>query len=262
MQTERLLDGSSYSGPAFGSEQAPASLVTRAIFDGCMVCRALPRSEVERALPAELRLPSGPPNSDRHPVLFLFGEQARGATRVGNIDVQWGIAYQELIVAVPFVAPQGSGRLCVYVTAMYSSYYLSNWEGSVAYGFQKRLAAAGWRGPIYAVTTPEDGLVFQASVEPASSWRRATEAPPSALSALERISALPWLGRKPNGVFVQSRSLWLLDAAQARSVEACVMLHVPPAVGLPTGRYEPVRGGGVEVRGMVWWLSWPRSFAF
>lgn len=251
-------DASSSRSPAEAVTPG-ASFVSRAVFDGSIVCTAPPRSEVERALPKELRLASGAADSDWHPVLFIVGDQTRGASRVGGIDVEWGTQYQELVVAVPFVAPRRAGSLSVYAAAMFSSYWAPNWWGRVAYGYDKRLATLERRGPIQALTTPQDGLVFQIALEASGPWQAADPAVPGCVQALRRIAELPWIGRKPNGGFVRSFSRWLFEDAQMRPVEARPLLHRPLAVGLPTGPYEPVRDASVEVRGMTWWLSWPRS---
>jgi hypothetical protein len=235
------------------------SFVLRAVFNGVVVFAAAPRSALERALPDELRLGSNRAPSDWHPVLFIVGDQTRGASRLAGIDLEWGTQYQELVVAVPFVTPRCAGTLGVYAAGMFSSSVPSNWVGTVSYGYHKRPGLLERRGAIYALTTPEDGLVFQATVEPSGPWRRSAEDGSGALSTLRAIAALPWIGRKPNGLYVRSPAKWEFDEACVRPVEAQATVRKPLASGFPTGDYETVRGASVEVRGMVWWLGFPRT---
>ncbi len=236
-----------------------AQFVSRAVFDGTIVCASRSRTEVERALPRELRLTPRGGEADSHPVLFVVGDQTRGASRVAGIEVEWGTRYEELVVAVPFVAPRRGGSDSVFAAGMFSSYYVPNWWGRFAFGYGKQLASLERRGPIQALTTPEHGLVFQLAVEAAGPWQPADETPIDDITGLCRMAALPWLGRKPGGGFVRSFSRWIFEDAEARRVDARPLVHRPVMNGLPTGAYEPVRGASVEVRGMTWWLSWPRS---
>jgi len=235
------------------------SFVSRAVFNGAIVCAAASRCTLERALPEELRLASGPPDADRHPMLLILGDQTRGASRVGGIDVEWGTAYQELVVAVPFVVPRRSGSLSVYAAAMFSNDYAANWWGRVAYGYDKRPATFERRGPIQALTTPQLGLVFQIALEARGPWQPTDTTRPSCVTALQRVAALPWIGRKPNGRFVRSFFRWSFEGAQTRPVEARAILHRPIVHGLPTGPYDGQRDASIEVGGMTWRLSWPRS---
>lgn len=235
------------------------SFVLRAVFSGVVVLAAARRSALERALPEELRLGSSRASPGWHPVLFVVGDQTRGASRLGGIDLEWGTQYQELVVAVPFVVPRRACSLSVYAAGMYSSYLPSSWVGTVSYGYHKRPGALERRGAIHALTTPEEGLVFQATVEPSGPWRRSAEDGSGALATLRAIAALPWIGRKPNGLFVRSRAKWEVDEACVRPVEAQATVHKPLAPGLPTGDYETVRGASVEIHGMVWWLGFPRG---
>lgn len=236
-----------------------ALFVSRAVFNGAIVWAAASRSMLERAIPGELRLASAGSDTDWHPLLFILGDQTCGASRVAGIDVEWGTTYQELVVAVPFVVPRRSGSLSVYAGVMFSSYYAANWWGRVAYGYDKGLAAFERRGPIQTVTTPQRGLVFQVALEPRGPWKPAGTTSPSRLSPLERVAALPWIGRKPSGRFARSFSRWSFEDAETRPVEAQAILHQPIVHGLPTGPYDALDDASIEVRGMTWWLSWPRS---
>jgi hypothetical protein len=259
MWNAMAVDISSHPGPVQEAVYGAPSFVSRAVFNGAIVCTTAPRCAVERALPGELRLASGAADSDWHPVLFIIGDQTRGASRVGGIEVEWGTTYQELVVAVPFVLPRRNGGLSVYAAAMFSNYYAPNWWGRVAFGYDKRLATLERWGPIQALTTPQNGLVFQIALEAPGPWQPADTTAEGCVAALRRMAALPWIGRKPNSRFVRSFSRWSFEGAQTRPVEAQPVLHHPIVHGLPTGRYEALRDASLEVRGMTWWLSWPRS---
>jgi hypothetical protein len=196
---------------------------------------------------------------DWHPILFVFGDQTRGASHWAGLEFQSGIAYQEFIVVLPFVTHRRGGDTAVYAAGMYSSFAPSNWVGSVGYGYNKRPGALERRASIHALTTRDEGLVFQASVESSGPWCRPAGGASEAMDTLRRIAALPWLGRKPNGLVVRSRARWDVRRAMVRPVEARIVAHRPVAPGLPAGAFETVRGASVEIRGMDWWLDFPRS---
>lgn len=259
LRSDTILGGTRGLAPDPETTTLAPSFVSRAVFDGAILCTAPRREALERALPAELRLARGAGGDDWHPVLFALGDQTRGASRIAGIEVEWGTSYQEVVVVVPFVESRRTGRLAVYAAGMYSSYYLPNWVGTAAYGYDKRPGAVERRGPIYVLTTPDEGLLLQASVEGRGPWSDAAAGAPEALATLVRIASLPWIGQKPNGAFVRSHARWLVAGARVRPVEAHVVAHHPIARGLPSGTYEPVRRASVEIVGMHWWLSRPRT---
>lgn len=233
-------------------------LFTRADFSGLVLCALGRRNEIERILPPPLRLAPQHDDEDTHPILFALGRQTNCRTRLGATDVTWSFDYEELLIAVPFVSTPRTSSLGVFVPRAYSSYYASNWEGRFAYGFDKQVGNVEHRPPLHWCTTPGAGMTLQATVEASEPWRPPGDAP-DALRALERIARLPWLGRAPSGALLRSRTHWDIERATARTIEASILLH--PALGLDLGRLTPLHRGSVEVRGMTWWLGWPRRVA-
>jgi hypothetical protein len=259
------LERGRFSLSSVDARTAGASFTTHAVFDGTVVCMNPPRARVAALLPSELRLAEptdagGPgPAATSHPLLFVFGRQRRCAMRVGGIDVERDIAYREMMLLVPFVTPRRLRQLSIYVPAMVSSYYLANWTGEVHYGFGKRPAHILDRPPLYAVTLPDRGLAFRAIAGGAGRWSRSEAA--GAAPMLERlaaIAALPWLGRRPGGELVRSWSDWRFSGARVRRIEARCSVHVPLAEGLPPGEYAVPGDDALEIRGMQWWITWPR----
>jgi hypothetical protein len=71
------------------------------------------------------------------------------------------------------------------------------------------------------------------------------------------FTTLPVLGRRTRGDFVVSRFAWDLGDASARPGDAVVTLAAPIPPTVPARECADLPAGSVEVRGLVWDLSWP-----
>ena len=74
-----LFDRTSFSPPTLDVDAFRGPFVGRSTFDGCIVFSSWQREDVEALLPEALELPaSTSATPDRHPVVFLFGDQREG----------------------------------------------------------------------------------------------------------------------------------------------------------------------------------------
>ncbi len=255
------LDMDRYAGAADRVAGPDSGFISRAVFDGVIACADAPRGALMSILPESLVLASAAEEAT-HPLLFIFGAQTRGASHYGGAEIEWGVRYDELIVVVPFVCVRRTRRLCNYSPAMISSYEVPNQVGRVSYGFPKQIGLRQRFGAIETFSTRGHGLAFQAHVTERETWRDFADMPAEArapITRLARVTALPWVGCKPNGRFVHSYSKWSFDAACIRPADVTATLQPSLAPGLPTTPLTTSPDATYLVRGMDWALSWPRS---
>ena len=170
-----------------------------------------------------------------------------------------GVSYREFAVAIPYVTRRGGRHLHTYVPRMYSSLYPPVRDGNLHYGFNKALADLERHGPIVSLIAADGPLLWHATIEPIEEWYRAGETTRSspALAALQAAFDLPIVGRKANGRYVRSYFGFDWEGAQARPVQSAISIDVPLVDGLGPGHCHSVPGGALEVRGLLWRLSWP-----
>src|SRR5262245_59585576 len=124
-----FLGPACFAPPASIPVREPASFVGQASFSGVLcVCNWL-RRDAAVLLPEGLALAANRASPDLHPVVFMFGEQADGATIFGGMRFPVPVRYGEFGIAVPFVSTD-SQQLYTFVPRMYSSYFPAVWHGN------------------------------------------------------------------------------------------------------------------------------------
>lgn len=230
------------------TDLAPSEVAGQATFSGCLAELTISRDAVRRLVPSSL----SPLDDDRpgHPCLFAFGEQRNGTTFFGGLPVPWGISYHELMIAVPFVRCEDLSGDQIFVAGMTCDFWPPVWNGNVYYGFSKRLTRMTWDGERFAVIDADDGGRLDATLEP-----RAGETS-GQLSWIQAAAALPVLGRRADGSFVQSRFDWSFHDATIEP--AALRIAATPAFReLPLDATHAIHADALRVRGMRWRLSWP-----
>jgi len=255
-----VLDRSAFSGSVLDAHRAGARFAGTARFSGCFACTTWPRSALEKLLPPSLALaPNVSGTADVHPLLFLFGQQREGSILFGGMTVPMGQQFTEFGVAIPYVTRRDEPHLHTYVPRMYSSGFAQVRDGNVHYGFNKQQAALDHHGPIVTLSTSEGPLLWHAAVEAAGPWRRNGEAASASATALQAAFALPIIGRKESGRYVRSYFDLGWRDALIRPVRCAMSIDAPLIDGLDPQSCASATDGAVEVRGMLWRLSWPEQ---
>jgi hypothetical protein len=256
-----LLVNEAFPEPWIDSVQAGASFVAEAEFDGAIVLTHWRRSDVARMLPPGLcsgRNVSGEP--ELHPVLFVFGTQARAGLLFGGLPIPTGVVFSELMIAIPFVRRDDGRNLHIFIPRIYSGDRLSTWSGNTNYGFNKELADMGWLSRTFTVSARDGPLLVHASVEPEGDWTPSGRV--SGLAAVADVFRLPALGRRSDQRDVCSYFEWGFAEASARPARAAVSIDAPLGSGLDPGICHGVDSGTFEVRRMRWRVSWPGPCLF
>lgn len=249
-----------FLGDTTGAAAAGATFVGQATFNGCIAVTAWPRREVAALLPQGLEPAPTESPADRHPVVFVFGEQTSGAVRVGGYPFPVGRDYREICVAVPFVRHVHGQYLHTFIPRMYATYLPAVWNGNAHYGFSKRMARISWEGALYLVTTATGALLLHTETD---AVKTSGSAPmPTPFHAMRAMFALPVLGRKADGSYVTSYFEWDFDTAAVDAADVAVSIEDGFLDGLGPRRCADVPGGSFAVRGMVWRLSWPSPCRF
>lgn len=253
-----LFHRASFGSPGSGGEAFCGAFVAQSIFNGCIILSSCPRGDARRLLPEDVDLADNrSATRDRHPLVFLFGDQTEGATKFAGLTLPTGIRYQEFALAVPFVRWAGGPNLHTYIVRMVSNHRPATLAGNLNYGLGKRMGRMGWEGPVFLMTDEVGRLLFHAQVEATDEWRACVDGAATELASLRTVFSLPILGHKGGGVFTASHFGWDFEDARARSVEAALSIDRSFADGLAPGVLHSLAPGSVEVRGMRWQLSWP-----
>jgi hypothetical protein len=258
-----FLDMAAFPGPAFRRNALGNPFVSQSRFNGHITFSNWPRTDVEKLLPPDLELCANiSATPDVHPVVFIFGDQKQGAMMFGGFTFSLGVNYQELGMVIPFVRHKRGPYVHTYMARMYSSYAVATWNGNFHYGFSKEMARLWWQGPLYIVTTENDSLLLHASVEAGGKWSAGGSCTLPNFAAMQTIFALPVVGRKSNGAYICSYFGWDFDEALVRPADACVSIDAPLVDGLTPRECHDIVSGTVQVRGMLWKLSWPAACQF
>lgn len=241
---------------------AGVGVVGQALFHGCLLTLSWPRAWAERLLPAGLALavPAERERPCHHPVIAVFGEQTRGAIVLGGIPLPFNVRYPEFAIAIPFVQRPGSHRLQTFVPAMGSGYFPAIWHGNQFYGFSKERVEIERRGSLLWMSGPTGSLWMQAAVSCEPRWHRRRDLDCPALDEIEESLRLPILGQRADGSIVQSWWELSFRHALARTCSSWVAFEQPFVPGLPLGVHQAPPRHSVEVRGLLWQLSWPTRF--
>lgn len=235
-----------------------ASFAGLAWFSGAIACVAWPRDDLAARLPPELVLAAAVDGAASHPVVFVFGEQARPALLRGGLALPMGVAYGEFGIFVPYVQVADDGRLCTYVWRMCSTYFPAVWEGNHRY-FAKAIANMRWRDGLFVMTNESDRPLFHAVLDGADDWTPGRDGGPGWLHPVRDAFALPLVGRPEGRPLAWSRFGWDFEAASVRPVRAAAWVD-GGLIGDRVARDLDV-AAAVAVRDMAWRLSWPNVAA-
>ena len=167
----------------------------------------------------------------------------------------WAVRYHELMVAVPFVKPEGTDVEHLFVHRMMCDFWPAVWVGNNYYGFNKSFVQMAWDNRRFDVTDASNALMFSAEVSPAES------ASGQGLTWIQRAAALPVIGRREDGRIIGSRFDWVFPSDGIDRV--ALKLTVTPSFAGRDGETFPARADpqscdqAYSVSGMRWCLSWP-----
>jgi len=224
-------------------------------FSGVIAVTRWPIERARTMLPGGIALerPAGW-RGGGHPVVVLFGVQARGATRLAGVRLPLGRSYLELAVAVPGVCRGGEPMTAL--ARMYADYFPAAWNGRVRYGFGKEHAEIRRTDGSFVVARPAGPPLCAAVHAPAGAWAAAARAPgPPQVAAW--LSA-PLIGWTPAGRAVRSASSWDVDGRLVRPVRASVHAFTPLLAGCGPGELLE-DAAAFEVRNVRWSLGWPEA---
>lgn len=249
------------------SPDRPADWVGEAVFNGHVAVWSWPAAQVRTLLAPGLQLAPLPAlpglafADGNHPVLFVHGEQTRGANFFAGIPIRSGLAYHEAGILIPFVRHAGRAEtLTTVVPRMYADFFPPVWHDEAYYGLGKKLVRFATEGPLHLCLSDER-LLLEVRAEPRGAWQPAVAANDATLALVRATAGLPIVGRMADGSFVGSHFCWDFRPARVRPADSLVVLHA--------GALEPVRGrdcpdvagGTIEVAGMIWRLGWPGRHA-
>ena len=260
---DAFLGKESFPGPWIGIAAGGGSYAGQARFTGCIAFCNWRREDVRALLPEELDLAMNTSSTPEvHPIAFMFGEQAEGATIFGGITFPMRVSYRELALAIPFVKHRRGTNLHVFVPRMYSSFFPATWAGNAHYGLAKQMASMEWRGTQFEVATPDGARLLRAAAEPDGDWTPAPHGTLPSFAAMRDVFALPILGRRADGSYVTSYFGWDFGEAHVRPARAELSIDVALAEGLTPRSCTALPSGTFEVRRMIWRLSWPLPCRF
>jgi hypothetical protein len=249
---DRFLCRDAFPGREAG--ELHAGFMGEARFDGCLAFSNWPRWEVERLLPAELKLAVNTSAAPEvHPVAFMFGVLRQTTILFGGLAIPTGVDYHEFLMAIPFVKQRRGRYLHTYMARMYSSVPTSVLVGNTYYGFSKSLARMQWQGPIFLVTSADGALLLtHMAVEDGQG------SPPAVnLASMRAALSLPIVGRKTDGSLICSYFGFDFSAGEVGAADACISIDAPIVAGLTPRTVYDSPSGTVRVRDVIWRLSWP-----
>ncbi|MCG8555133.1 MAG: acetoacetate decarboxylase family protein [Proteobacteria bacterium] len=227
----------------------------RASFSGAMLVVAWPRSAVERLLPEPLalcpQLPEQRPGT--HPLLFTLGELSSGGGHLAGFDLSFGVRYRELSILAPFVAHPASPEPVAFACTMYADDPNAVLLGNAVYGYRKQLADIHWAYSGFRVAR-RGWLLFECTASVHGSWARDIGSVRRAAEPVARLTRLPVLGQRSDGVFVTSQFRMEFSGAEMRPMKGQVLWRR----GDSTRSRE---GLGLAARGLVWRTGRPQVLA-
>ena len=252
-----------FAAPVVDARPHPGSFPGEAFFSGCIMFVHWDRADVARLLPPELELaPNVSATPHVHPVVFVFGEQARGRLLIGALELATGRAYREFALAVPFVKRRDGRYLHVYVPRMYATVFPEVWYGNEYYGLGKQTARIRWEESLFVMTTDAGRLLAHGALEASGEWSAGATFDAPAFHGMRDTFALPVVGRRSDGTFVGSWFDWDFAVARVRPATAWLSLDVPLIDGLSPREANGLATATFEVRDMRWRLSWPSACCF
>ncbi|HUE39916.1 MAG TPA: hypothetical protein VMR29_10450 [Candidatus Binatia bacterium] len=253
-----FLGSEAFLAPCDDVAAFSGSFVGQAEFNGCIAFCNWSREDVARVLPAELELAANASATpELHPLVFILGEQTAGATLFGGLTFPLGIAYREFALAVPFVRYRHGRHPHVFIARMFATFFPATWAGNAYYGLEKAIATILWHGTSYAISATDGTPLLHAVIEPTGEWEPATGCRLANFAGMRSVFALPVLGRRLDGTYVESHFGWDFGAAHVRPAGASVSIHARIVEGMAPRSCSSLGSATFEVRQMIWRLSWP-----
>jgi hypothetical protein len=243
------------------SAERASDWVGEAIFHGHFALWSWPVEDVRRMLAPGLVVSSPIPGMSfgdgRHPVLFVYGEQTRGANFFAGIPLRSGLSYHEAGILVPFVRCRGRSTYFTAVPRMYASFFPPVWHDEAYYGLGKQLVEFKREGPLRLCTSSDGQLLLELDAEPRGEWLAAASSDHPGLALIRMAAGLPIVGRMNDGSLIGSHFLWDFGPATLREADSLVELHAGVLDGFSRRTCPDVPRGTIEVHGLVWRLGWP-----
>jgi hypothetical protein len=223
------------------------SYLFQSTFSGCALTVYLPKLVVIDWIPRGSDLEAI--HEHLHPIVFLFGDQQRGAVVYGDRVVTAPITYNEWAALVPGVYLPGQAGPFTFVAGMVCNYPVARFFGNTYYGYRKRLGTLLWKGRNCEVSVGKP-IMRMALDQP-------TACDAEAATALFTHLQSPVLGLNANGDFMFSH--WNFDPAIAEfwRVGARVEVDRRFAPGVSPFAAAVSRDDGFMLRGLPWQLSAP-----
>jgi hypothetical protein len=221
------------------------SYLFQSTFSGCALTAHLPRPLVAAWIPEGCELESD--HQHLHPVIFLFGDQQRGAMVYGERAVSAPITYNEWAALVPGV--RAGGQVFLFVASMVCNYPVAQFYGNNYYGYRKQLGSLHWTDRECEISVREP--LMRATLEPATACGNA--------EADELFSTLqsPVLGLGSRGRFMHSCWKFQPEIAEFWRVGATLEVDRAFAPGVTPFSAVVSRDNGFLVRGVPWQLTAP-----
>ena len=186
-----------------------------ATFSGAVVTVAQAPSVVATLLPPALRLVDATwaeRSAEEHPIVCVFGEMTAGGVHWGGRDLPSGMRYREASVFVPFVGHADSPGPMVFSCEMLADHVAPVVLGNYFYGLRKRVAFIDWEGAGYRAYVAGQPVIectgALPDVRPAN-----LNSGDLGLRWLKQTFALPILGLRGAGQYIQSNFIWDLNGA-------------------------------------------------
>ncbi|MDB5864278.1 MAG: hypothetical protein JWO70_2084 [Betaproteobacteria bacterium] len=275
---------------SFLPRQQDALNGAQSTFRGAVVVTMLPRTLVEKRLPAGFRLARSKTGAAYHPVIHLVGHQEHPSYLFQGQPTEIpGQAYHEMILLIPFVQDRSGLYWHNYAAWMYLDNLWAIWIGDLLYGYHKEQAQLDELG---GEPDPVKTLVWPASSDdyyfihtwrirrhpdpdgPPEPWRVVADAATALprFADIQKIFEMPVLGFTtsplggPPGRIVCSFFEWNYDDAQvAPAIASCRHGRTfgrPPGTAGPgwtdweqLGSLRNAPDGAYVLRGLRWRLS-------
>lgn len=225
----------------------PGSYLFQSTFSGCALTVHLPRVIVTDWIPPGCGLKST--SEHLHPVVFLFGDQQRGAMVYGERVVTAPITYNEWAALVPGVTTAGQESAFTFVAGMVCNYPVAQFYGNTFYGYRKQLGSLFWDENNCEISVRE--TIMRASLEQ-----------PAACD-LEDVEELfnylhaPILGLDSRGGLMYSQWKFQPEIAEFWRVAASLEVDHAFAPGVNPFSAAVTQKDGFMLRGLPWQLTAP-----
>ena len=239
-------------------------------YHGRVVFTNIARNIVEGVLPKDLRLAENrSPTPGLHPVVYLYGHQAKTTYVVKGQEIQIDTPYQELILLIPFVQLVDHEKWHNYVVRMYLNNRVARDIGNAYYGYAKRKATFEENFTEFTVLVGgRPAPAFQATVETLGPWQTSKDAEGTLphYRDIQTIFEMPVVGmHEVSGNPVCSYFEWKYDAtevAPVRSQHRFLRPFTRDMESWPTlGSLISVADGAIAIQKLQWRLKFPPDYS-